>query len=150
MSSITPLHEHRQDAGQAPLDTAAAYLELNIPILPLCGPRHGCPSPGKVPACLRTGRHLTDWQARAVRTLDELGALLSLPLARRANIGGLMGAESGLVAVDVDGPDGAQAMHELTGGAIPPTWEYGTSPGRRRLVYDLTTGITSTSRKLGH
>jgi len=55
MSSITPLHEHRQDGGQAPLDTAAAYLELGIPVLPLCGPAHRCPSSGKVPADLRSG-----------------------------------------------------------------------------------------------
>jgi len=121
---------------------AAAYLELGIPILPLCGPKHRCPSPGKVPADLRSGAHLADWPTRAVRTLDELDELLRQPLARRANIGGLMGAESGLVAVDVDGPEGEVGLQELSGGDLPNTWEYHTSPGRRRLIYRLPAGIT--------
>lgn len=149
MAAIPFIVPDAEGSIQAPMDTAAAYIELGVPILPLCGPKHRCPSPGKVPVDLQTGRHLTGWQARAVRTLDELDELLSLHLARRANIGGLMGAVSGLVAVDVDGPDGEQALQELSGGALPPTWEYGTSPGRRRLIYALPAGVTIPSRKLG-
>jgi len=100
-----------------------------------------------VPADLRSGLHLRDWPTRAVRTLDELDELLRQPLARRANIGGLMGAESGLVAVDVDGPAGEDALQELSGGDLPDTWEYQTSPGRRRLVYALPAGVTLPSLK---
>src|SRR5690606_35139435 len=70
------------------------------------------------------------------------------PLARRANIGGLMGTESGLVAVDVDGPEGEQTLQQLPRGDLPPTWEYRTSPGRRRLLYALPSGVTLPSRKL--
>src|SRR5690606_41807158 len=106
---------------QAPMDPAAAYIELGVPILPLCGPKHRCPSPGKVPVDLQTGRHLTGWQARAVRTLDELDELLSLHLARRANIGGLMGAVSGPWAVVVYDPAGDRALPEPSGATLPPT-----------------------------
>jgi len=82
-----------------------------------------------------------------VPTDKELEEWLSLPLGRRANLGCLTGAPSGVVALDVDGPAGEEALQELSGGNLPDTWEYNTSPGRRRLVYALPAGITIPSSK---
>lgn len=147
--SVTSIVADTKACEQSPLDTAYAYAELGMAIIPLCGPRHRCNSPGKVPVDLQTGRHQDGWQARGVPTTEEIDTWLSLPLARRANLGCIMGTASGLIGVDVDGPEGEEALRRLSSGDLPPTWEYRTSPGRRRLVYALPKGVAIPSSKPG-
>lgn len=139
-------HRHNKSLGpgvadRPPLETAVEYVALGLAVLPLCGPRHCCSHPGKVPVDLRTGRHLGGWQTRRVPTLAEVEAWLSLPLGLRANLGCVMGRASGVVGVDVDGPEGEEGLRELSGGHLPDTWEYQTRPGRRRLIYALPEGV---------
>lgn len=139
-------HRHNKSLGpgvadRPPLEAAAEYAALGLAVLPLCGPRHGCRHPGKVPVDLRTDRHLEGWQTRGVPTPEEVETWLSLPLGRRANLGCVMGRASGVVGVDVDGPEGEEGLRELSGGHLPDTWEYQTRPGRRRLIYALPEGV---------
>lgn len=124
------------------LDSAGAYQSLGWAVVPLCGVKHGCPSPGKVPVDLATGRHLNKWQSRGVPTASELEAWLDSPLAARANIGTLTGRVSGIIALDIDGEGGEFLLARYAKGALPPTWEYQTGGGRR-LIYAYTEGIRS-------
>lgn len=128
----------------APLETAFAYAQLGLAVLPLCGPRHRCKTPGKVPFDFRTGRHMDGWQQRGVPTADEIEAWLRHPAGRRANIGAVMGRASGLVRVDVDGPEGERTLRELAGGDPEPTWEFvsGRAEGGRGLLYALPEAVT--------
>ena len=125
-----------------PLETAAAYAELGWAILPLCGVAHPCPTPGKIPVDLATGRHLAGWQQRGIPTVAEIARWLEAPLAPRANLGCLTGQISGVVALDVDGPGGEALLARYAGGDLPATWEYRTGGGRR-LIYRYEEGMRS-------
>lgn len=126
----------------AALDTASSYAELRWAVVPLCGVKHSCPSPGKVPVDLVTGNHLFGWQSRRVPTPEELEVWLNSPLAARANIGSLTGRISGIVALDIDGEGGEFLLNKYAQGALPNTWEYRTGGGRR-LIYAYEDGLRS-------
>lgn len=130
------------------LDTAYAYAELGWAVLPLCGVRHACKTPGKVPFDFATGRHMADWQSRGVPTPEEIDRWLAHPAAERANIGVICGRVSGIVALDIDGEAGEALLRELAGGEPEPTLEFITGGGRR-LIYALPEGARIVSRKLG-
>ncbi|WPD17973.1 bifunctional DNA primase/polymerase [Thermaerobacter composti] len=125
---------------QSPLQTALAYAELGLAVIPLCGPgcRHPrCKSPGKRPYDLLARRHMEGWQHRGVPSPEEIERWLKAPGAERANIGCLTGRVSGIVAVDVDGPAGEALLTRLAGTDLPATWTYrtGRENGGRRLVF---------------
>jgi hypothetical protein len=135
---------------QVPLDTAHAYVELGLPVIPLCPPDHAgmwprhcqdCRSPGKAP-------WVQDWPSRRVPTAEELS-----DWARRipaSNLGLVLGAASGLVGVDPDGETGEALLSEWSGGDLPETWEFRTGAGRR-LLYRIPAGVTlkKTRRRAG-
>jgi len=124
------------------LEKAASYQSLGWAVVPLCGVKHQCPSPGKVPVDLSTGNHLSGWQSRAIPTSDELETWLDSPLASRANIGALTGRVSGIVALDIDGEGGEFLLNKHAHGDLPETWEYLTGGGRR-LIYAFEEGLRS-------
>lgn len=124
------------------LDTAPSYASLHWAVLPLCGVKHQCPSPGKVPVDLRTGTHLSGWQSRGIPTSEELEIWLDSPLASRANVGALTGRVSGIVGLDIDGEGGEFLLNKHAQGDLPPTWEYRTGGGRR-LIYAYEDGLRS-------
>lgn len=110
---------------------AQAYQKLGLPIIPVCGPsctrKHSgarCSSPGKTPL-------IRDWQARrAPSDLDLQRWKREFP---DANIGLVLGEASGLVGIDVSGPEGEAKLQEVSGGLLPPTWSFTTGKGRRYL-----------------
>lgn len=125
-----------------PINTAPSYTELQWAVVPLCGVKHQCPSPGKVPVDLTTGSHLPGWQGRGIPTPAELEAWLDSPLASRANIGALTGRISRIVALDIDGEGGEFLLNKYAEGDLPATWEYITGGGRR-LIYAFEEGLRS-------
>ncbi|HEY8414252.1 MAG TPA: bifunctional DNA primase/polymerase, partial [Thermaerobacter sp.] len=139
---------------RAPLYSAAAYAELGLAVIPLCGPqcRHPrCQHPGKRPYDLLRRRHLEGWQHRGVPSLDEIERWLQAPGADRANIGCLTGRVSGIVAVDVDGPAGEALLARVAGpGGVPETWEYrtGRKEGGRRIIFRYPEGVQIRSRPI--
>jgi Bifunctional DNA primase/polymerase, N-terminal len=51
------------------------------------------------------------------------------------NVGVVLGQVSGLVRVDVDGPEGERLFSEWSAGDLPPTWTFRSSPEGRGLLY---------------
>lgn len=137
---------------QSPLQTALAYAELGLAVIPLCGPgcRHPrCKSPGKRPYDLLARRHMEGWQHRGVPSPEEIERWLKAPGAERANIGCLTGRVSGIVAVDVDGPAGEALLAQVAGAeGLPETWTYrtGRENGGRRIVFRYPEGTRVPSR----
>lgn len=137
-------------------------LALGLAVLPLCNPMHvgvgrsharTCTHPGKrpffptrpgdgrwdefKPARTGPGRVATEDEIRRWWRLDP-GLNLGVAL------GAVGGARLPVVAVDVDHALGHAKLLEVSGGDLPPTWEYDT--GRDdgyRLVYRLLPGRTA-------
>jgi len=119
-----------------PLATAPAYVEIGLPIIPICGPRHGCGSPGKIPFDPLARRHLAGWQHRGIPDPDQVARWLEAPGVRGLNIGLVLG--DGLVGLDVDGPEGETLLADRSQGDLPQTWAFTTARGRR-LIYAAPT-----------
>ena len=130
-------HEQRILAGQACYEAAInVYLPLGFSVLCCCDPDHiavgknhaqHCDSPGKAP--------MHPWKAFQERnpTGAEVAAWWqSYPLG---NVGCALGQVSGLVRIDVDGPEGEALLAEWSQGDLPATWIFQSSPGSRGLLY---------------
>ena len=135
---------HHAPDDQPPLAWARRYAELGWAAIPLCGPAHRCPHPGKTPWEPHRQQHLTGWQTRGVPTEAEIAAWLATPTGPRCNLGVLTGRVSGIVAVDLDSPDSEALLCRLADD-LPATCEYVTGRGRR-LVYALPPGVDIPSR----
>ena len=132
------------------LPAALSYLERGWSALPLCPADHAgvpaeharhCRSPGKGP--------LGPWkiyqQGRAVP--DAL--CRSWTRNAGANVGIVLGRVSGLVGIDIDGPEGEELLREVSGGNVPATLEFDTPGGGRRLLYRLPeSGVEVPTRSL--
>jgi putative DNA primase/helicase len=106
-------------------------------IIPLCSHDHegtsnihrgACNSPGKAPL-------LGKWQQAGRPTAETIDEWLDRYPS--CNVGLVLGLESGLVGIDVDGPGGEEALREWSGGDLPTTWEFTTPGGGRRLLYSV-------------
>jgi hypothetical protein len=132
--------------GQECLAAALDYLARGWCPVPLCHPHHygngkehcgRCDSPGKAPLILwteyqdrrPTRQELEDWWRRWPQS----------------GVGILLGPVSGLVGIDVDGPDAEDLLAELSGGDLQDRLEFTTARGRR-LLYRLAEGLELPSR----
>ena len=120
------------------------YLQLQLPIIPLCphdhsgtgqGHRDRCNAPGKAPV-------LSKWQQRSTPQQEEIEEWFN----RNPNYNlGLILGDTGhynLVGIDVDGNIGEELLQSISQGILPPTWEFKT-PNGRRLLYELPMGAES-------
>jgi hypothetical protein len=128
-------------AGRECLEAAVAYLGMGWPPLALCPPDHvgvgrghaaECSNPGKVP-----------WHSWK----DYQSVLPAAGLVRgwwkqnvQSNVGVALGPLSGLIGVDPDGPAGEAKLQEMSAGDLPPTLEFSTPGGGRRLLYRIPSG----------
>jgi hypothetical protein len=122
---------------------ALGYLDRGWAALALCPPGHQdvtdyhrttCQSPGKRPLGRWKG-----WQSR-LPTMEELAA--QWEAVPRANVGVVTGRVSGLVGIDVDGPDGEQLLQEASSEeGTPGTLAFRTARGLR-LLYSIEAGTT--------
>ena len=127
---------------------ALSYLDRGWAALALCPPDHRgvpgfhptfCLHPGKRPLGRWKG-----WQSR-LPTLEELsGQWEAVP---RSNVGVVMGRVSGLVGIDVDGPEGERLLQDASGEeGIPGTLAFMTARGFRLLyAFDPDTTVRSWS-----
>lgn len=129
-----------------------AYVELDLPVLPLCGPdckgmsekhRAACAergSQGKVPV-------FADWRTHHTTTADDADNWKMM--YRYMNLGMCLGNASGYIGFDIDGPEGEEILQQMSHGYIPGTWEFRTGAGRR-LIYSLPPGTeTRKFKKIG-
>lgn len=124
--------------GAACLEAALVYLARGWSVLPLCPPDHvgvgkehakRCQSKGKAP--------LISWKEYQQRlpTEDEVrGWWKRWP---NANVGIVLGSVSGLVGIDLDGPGGEELLAKVASGRLPPSLEFRTPGGGRRLLYQI-------------
>ena len=137
-------------------EAAEYYVELQLPILPLCNPEHRgmalkhiekCKSPGKVPLIYwqkhtNTTRELLN---RWMKTYEDINLGLKLGRTKYWN----------LLGVDIDGFYGEQMWQQIIKDKdAPETWEFVTGGGGRRLIYylplDLETKKHRVHMKEGH
>jgi hypothetical protein len=65
-----------------------------------------------------------------------------------ANVGIVLGNISGLIGIDLDGPEGEELLAEVSRGGLPATLEFTTPGGGRRLLYTLPAGTIGKGRPL--
>ena len=131
-------------------NAATYYVELKLPIIPLCNPEHShmplshlekCNSPGKVP--------LIQWKDYQHTTLEKLDSWMKK--FHDINIGLVLGSTKhwNLVGVDIDGALGEKLWTEITKKyGAPSTWEFTTGGGGRRLLYRLPSHIQTRKHKI--
>jgi AAA domain/Bifunctional DNA primase/polymerase, N-terminal/Primase C terminal 1 (PriCT-1) len=143
------------------LDAALALLARGWSILALCPHDHvgvgrhhmkTCKSPGKRPWLPTKAESAQgEWKEYQTGAACESDVREWWHRNPRCNLGVALGPVSGLAAVDVDCDEGDLLLTDLSGGDLPPTWEYTTGKGRR-LLYALPEGasvITQTFKRPG-
>ena len=117
-----------------PLKTAWKYAELGFAVIPLYPyDFFDKDRAGKVP-------WIKGWQNKGIPTKEEIADwYASKPTS---NIGAVMGYNSGLIGIDIDGELGEKLLQEKSNGDIPDTWEFLTPGGGRRLLYRIPEGVS--------
>lgn len=133
-----------QDNDSSIKSYAVWYAENNFPIIPLCPHNHEGMSEHHLGVCSKPGKTplLKGWSQWEVPFLEEIEKWYRY--WPKANIGLILGSVSGLVAVDVDGEFGELTLKDWSQGNLPPTWEFTTPGGGRRLLYAIPEGVTLT------
>jgi hypothetical protein len=139
------------DAPKTPLEAALFYLSRGWCPIPLCPPncpgnlstrhKHPADRSGKVPLVpgwttfkeLPSHAQVVSWWGRWPD----------------ANVGVICGRISGIIGVDVDGPEGIDELLRLTGGQIPETVRFTTPSGGRRLLFRYPPGESIATRHMG-
>lgn len=116
------------------------YVDMGLPILPLCPHDHkgmsnkhkeSCHGPGKI--SLIKWKNLTE--------VDETHLAQWHDQFMWKNVGLKLGGVSGYIGVDIDGDEGENIFLSMAnGGEIPETWEFSTGAGRR-LIYSIPAGL---------
>lgn len=123
---------------------AFLYLELGLPILPLCPPDHTGMSHGHREACRAAGKSplLKDWTQRGTPSTEEVTKWFEDN--PNINLGLILGdtEQWNLCGIDVDGDHGEALLEEWSAGVLPATWEFVTGNGRR-MLYLLPDGAKS-------
>ncbi len=132
----------RQSDGERCLEAALAYRQLGWSSLALCSPDHAgfdgwhkCASPGK-----RPWHRWIDSQSKAASKWQIENWWRQHP---NSNVGVALGPVSGLVRIDVDGPEAEKALHRLSDGDLPRTLKFtGGRLDSYGLLYSIPEGAT--------
>lgn len=117
------------------------YVDLGLPIIPLCAHDHKgyskrhretCNHAGKVPL-------IKGWQYHEATTMKQVRSWMA-QFNNNINVGLPLGHVSGFVGIDVDGEVGEELLYEMSNGDLPETWEFVTAAGRR-LLYQIPVGM---------
>jgi hypothetical protein len=140
--------------GNLILDAALKYNALGLSVTACCSPDHTnfderhrckCKCPGKRP--------WVKWKELQEKTAD-VGTIKGWWRRHpNSNVGVVLGPVSGLVRVDVDGATGEARLSEVSGGDLPPTWDFSSGQNNghtgRGLLYGIPSGVvlkTTTDR----
>lgn len=119
-----------------------SYVDLGLPIIPLCGHDHEgfserhiatCAQAGKIPVIKGWREHEATSKAQVAQWIREFPNM---------NVGLPLGRVSGFVGIDIDGELGEVMLDEISGGDVPETWEYATGAGRR-LLFEIPVGLAT-------
>jgi hypothetical protein len=129
------------------VEELAWWIAQGFVALPTCPPDHRgvseahrerCTNPGKTP--------LVRWRDLVEVTQDELQRWLGSFTA--FNVALRMGAVNHLIGLDIDGPLGEELLAKLCPD-LPPTVEFKTPGGGRRLLFYLPDGVKLYKRSYG-
>jgi hypothetical protein len=125
--------------GAACLEAALVYLSRGWSVIPLCPPDHVGVGKEHLRKCTdsRGKAPLVPWAELQKRRATEAEVREWWRAWPNANVGIVMGAVSGMVGFDIDGPAGDEAWSRLlaVGDVPPPSLEFLTPGGGRRLLY---------------
>lgn len=132
------------------LIAALDYLRRGWPSFPLCPGKHELSPPNHKCTEKRHGKAaLVKWSPFQTRlpTEDELREWWKeWPYA---NVGIALGhAVSGLIGIDIDGPEGLEKLREMLGGDPPPTLGFLTPGGGARYFYRWPEGVAAPQRHI--
>lgn len=125
------------------------YVDMGLPIIPICPHDHEGVSAGHEKICRCNGKIplISGWVQRRETTEEHLQEWLSS--FKKMNVGMPLGEASGYCGIDIDGEAGERLFQEMSKGEIPETWEFITGAGRR-LLYRIPVGIkTKKFKKTG-
>lgn len=119
---------------------ATQYVELGLPIIPICSHDHKHMSPKHIERCKCAGKTpmLKGWQTHTSTTKSDLNSWISS--FKSFNIGMPLGDASGYCGIDVDGEEGVKLLREMSQGDLPATWEFVSGAGHR-LLYLIPDGM---------
>ena len=116
------------------------YVDLGLPVIPVCSHDHKGYSERHIARCNQAGKIplIKGWQTHDNTSREQVRTWVKE--FKNINIGLPLGHVSGYVGIDVDGEIGEDLLDEMSGGDIPETWEYVTGAGRR-LLYEIPVGM---------
>lgn len=131
------------------LTAAIEYLRRGWPCFPLCPGDHTLAPAGHKCTEKRHGKAaLVKWAPYQERLPTEQQLREWWEDFPSANVGMALGDKvSGLIGVDIDGPEGRHLLLEILGGEPPPTLGFLTPGGGCRYFYRLPAGV---SARTGH
>jgi putative DNA primase/helicase len=136
-------HQAALRAGGECLEAALDYESRGWSALIVCPPDHvgvgsgharSCASPGKAP--FGAWKKFQTERASAAQIRDRWREKPTF------NVGVALGPVSGLVGIDIDGEEGERLVREASAGDLPPTLEFTSGGGGRRLLYRLPPGAS--------
>jgi replicative DNA helicase len=136
-------HRQRLQDGKDNLAAALDYLAWDLSVVLCChgdhvgcGKDHAktCTTPGKRPLY-----PWSDFQSKTRPTAEFIET--QFKRFGIANVGIALGPVSQLVRVDVDSDAAEAALAKLSGGKLPVSWEFTSSPGSRGLLFRIPVGI---------
>lgn len=124
------------------LNALQMYVDMGLPVIPLCSHDHKGYSPRHVQTCKQAGKIplIKGWREQQVTTIEQVRSWIKeFP---NFNIGLPLGSNSGYVGIDIDGYAGEDMLEEISDGDVPETWEFATGAGRR-LLYTIPVGLAT-------
>lgn len=123
------------------LSALREYVDLGLPVIPLCAHNHEGYSEKHLATCAQAGKIplIKGWREHESTSMEQVTSWIRE--FRNLNIGLPLGNISGYVGIDIDGVAGEDMLEEMADGEdIPNTWEYTTGAGRR-LLYAIPVGM---------
>jgi len=133
---VTDAYKNRERILQA----LRQYVDLGLPVIPLCSHDHVGYSERHISTCKQAGKVplIKGWREHETTTLEQVQAWIKE--FKNINIGLPLGHISGYIGIDVDGELGQDMLEQMSGGDLPETWQYTTGNGRRYL-YAIPVGM---------
>lgn len=124
-------------------DQAAELLSYGLALIPIAWPvKGGCGCSN--PNCKAPGKHplIPDWPNQWSKGITQVDKWFSR--WPKMNLGIVTGFASGVVVLDVDGPEGEESLRELERqyGPLPDTWESITGGGGRHIYFECPANVS--------
>ena len=122
---------------------ALELLSYGLALIPIAWPEAGGCGCGK-PGCRAIGKHplIGDWPNKWTQDINQIDQWLKR--WPKMNVGIVTGYPSGVVVLDVDGPEGEESLRQLEEkyGPLPETWEVVTGGGGRHIFFKCPANVS--------